>query len=125
MSSGKLESSTFHSIVSLSASLIPVIVFLIVLMAIDSFKLVRFRSVLWAILYGTVIAFVCLWISLGLLKLFNVRPEIFKHYLAPLIEEVLKATLVVYLILRRRVGFMVDATIFGFAVGTGFAIVEN
>jgi RsiW-degrading membrane proteinase PrsW (M82 family) len=125
MSPDTLESSTVHSVISLSASLIPVIVFLVVLMAIDSFKLVRFRSVLWAILYGTVIAFVCLWISLGLLKLFSVRAEVFVRYVAPFIEEVLKATLVVYLIRRKRVGFMVDAAIFGFAVGTGFAIVEN
>jgi hypothetical protein len=81
--------------------------------------------VLWAILYGTVIAFVCLWISLGLLRLFNISAETFKYYMGPLIEEVLKATLVVFLIRRKRVGFMVDAAIFGFAVGTGFAIVEN
>jgi RsiW-degrading membrane proteinase PrsW (M82 family) len=125
VSHGNLESSTFHSIVSLSASLIPVIAFLLVLMAIDSFKLVRFRSVLWAILYGTVIAFVCLWVSLGLLKLFDIRAEVFKYYVAPFVEEVLKAMLIVFLIRRKRVGFMVDAAIFGFAVGTGFAIVEN
>ncbi|UCH83705.1 MAG: PrsW family intramembrane metalloprotease [Candidatus Latescibacterota bacterium] len=125
MSSDSLESSNLHTVISLAASLFPVITFLIVLVAIDSFKLVRFRSVLWAILYGTVIAFVCLWVSLGLLEAFNIRADVFKRYVAPLVEEILKATLVVYLVRRKRVGFMVDAAIFGFAVGTGFAIVEN
>jgi hypothetical protein len=47
------------------------------------------------------------------------------RYVAPPIEETLKAAWVAWLIARRRVGFMVDAAIVGFAVGTGFALVEN
>ncbi len=31
----------------------------------------------------------------------------------------------IYLLARRRIGFLVDAAILGFAVGTGFALVEN
>ena len=45
--------------------------------------------------------------------------------LAPVIEEVLKGVAVVALIARRRVGFLVDASIAGFAVGAGFAAIEN
>jgi hypothetical protein len=41
------------------------------------------------------------------------------------VEEGLKALFIFYLIRRRRVGFMVDAAIYGFAVGAGFAIIEN
>jgi len=33
--------------------------------------------------------------------------------------------LIIVLIARGRVGFLVDATILGFAIGTGFAVVEN
>jgi len=40
------------------------------------------------------------------------------RYLAPPIEEILKAVWVVYLVRRHRVGFMVDAGIHGFAIGT-------
>jgi RsiW-degrading membrane proteinase PrsW (M82 family) len=32
---------------------------------------------------------------------------------------------IVLLIHANRIGFLVDAAIFGFAVGTGFALVEN
>ncbi len=45
--------------------------------------------------------------------------------MAPLIEEVLKAAYVLWLIRTARVGFMVDAAICGFAVGAGFSLIEN
>jgi len=45
--------------------------------------------------------------------------------IAPVVEELLKLLFVVYAIRGRRVGFPVDAAIVGFAVGTGFALVEN
>jgi RsiW-degrading membrane proteinase PrsW (M82 family) len=105
-----LESPSLHPVVSLSVSLIPVVVFLLVLIAIDSFKLVRFRGVSSAILYGGVVV---------------IDQTIFARYVAPAIEESVKAGLLIVVIRQRRVGFMVDATIYGFAVGAGFAIVEN
>ena len=37
----------------------------------------------------------------------------------------MKAAFIVVLIARRRVGFLVDAAVQGFAVGAGFAVVEN
>jgi hypothetical protein len=49
----------------------------------------------------------------------------YARYVAPPIEEILKAAPVAFLIARRRVGFMVDAAILGFAVGAGFALAEN
>jgi hypothetical protein len=44
---------------------------------------------------------------------------------APVVEEIIKGALIVAVLARNRVGFVVDAAITGFAVGTGFAIVEN
>jgi len=49
----------------------------------------------------------------------------FTRYVAPLVEEALKAIVIIVLIRRNRIGFLVDAAIFGFAVGAGFAIFEN
>ena len=46
-------------------------------------------------------------------------------YVAPVVEETLKAVFVVYLLRRARVGFVVDAAIHGFGIGTGFAFLEN
>jgi len=47
------------------------------------------------------------------------------RYAAPVTEETLKAVVLMYVFWRRRVGFLVDAAILGFAVGAGFAVVEN
>ena len=44
---------------------------------------------------------------------------------APIIEESLKAAVVIVLIRTRRIGFLVDASVLGFAVGAGFATIEN
>ena len=44
---------------------------------------------------------------------------------SPLLEELLKAIYIVWLLRRNKVGFVVDAATYGFAVGTGFAFIEN
>ena len=51
--------------------------------------------------------------------------ETFTRYVAPIVEELAKALIVVALVRAHRIGFLVDAAILGFAVGTGFALVEN
>jgi hypothetical protein len=42
-----------------------------------------------------------------------------------LIEEGLKAAYILYRIRSQKIGFLVDAGIHGFAIGAGFAVVEN
>jgi hypothetical protein len=54
-----------------------------------------------------------------------VSAPLLARYLAPPLEETLKALWIVFLLCRGRVGFLVDAAILGFAVGAGFALVEN
>lgn len=120
-----MSTQTLHATVCLSVSLLPVLVFLVALIFLDSYKLVRFRMVVYLILYGSLVAFVCLWLSSWIIQLLNVKMVTFRHYGAPVVEEVLKALAIVFLIRRKRVGFMVDASIAGFAVGAGFAIIEN
>jgi RsiW-degrading membrane proteinase PrsW (M82 family) len=120
-----VATETLRAIASLSVSLLPVVVFLFALIGIDSFKLVRFRSVLTAILSGSVAAFACLWVNSWILGAVVADSTIFVRYVGPAVEELFKAVLIVVLIHRKRIGFMVDAAIYGFAVGAGFAIVEN
>jgi hypothetical protein len=49
----------------------------------------------------------------------------FSRYVAPAVEEILKGAVIVVLLRRNKIGFMVDAALRGFAVGSGFALVEN
>lgn len=106
-------------------SLLPVLVFLVALVFLDSFKLVSLRAVLQAILAGALVAAACYFLSGFLLDHLPVSSLQYKRYIAPTLEEVLKSLYVVFLIRTMRTGFIVDAAIYAFAVGAGFALVEN
>ena len=106
-------------------SVVPVFVFLAGLVYLDSFKLVRLRSVIRVILLGCAAALVSFLLCVRLQGCFDLGTAPYARYVAPPMEEVLKALPLIYLITRKRVGFMVDAAILGFAVGAGFALVEN
>jgi RsiW-degrading membrane proteinase PrsW (M82 family) len=105
--------------------LVPVVLFLVGLMVLDSFKLVTRSTVIRAIAWGGVAALLSLGLNTVVLEGVRLDPVLVKRYVAPLIEELLKAVYVVVLIRGGRVGFLVDAAILGFAAGTGFALVEN
>ncbi len=111
--------------VNVSVALQPVLLFLGLLVFLDSFKLVSLRSVLFALLAGAAAAVAGAQVNDWLVLATGLASSPFSRYVAPLVEEALKALWVVVLVRRGRVGFLVDAAILGFAVGTGFALVEN
>jgi RsiW-degrading membrane proteinase PrsW (M82 family) len=110
-------------------ALVPVVVFLIVLILLDSFKLVRFSLLILCLVWGIGSAILSYFINSGLDGIIPTDPdraaEILSKYIAPIIEESLKMILLIALINRGRIGFMVDGAIYGFAIGCGFAILEN
>jgi len=105
--------------------LLPVCCFLAALVYLDSYKLIPMRWVLGVIALGCGAAIVSYPLNLIGLEWFDIEFVSFTRYVAPLIEEALKALVIIALIRRNRIGFLVDAAIFGFAVGAGFAIFEN
>ncbi len=106
-------------------SLLPVLAFLAALIYSDSFKLVKRSLVVQAILAGIITAGISYFINIYLLTGLVIQTTAYTLYISPVIEETLKASFVIYLIAKRKVGFMIDAAIYGFAVGAGFALVEN
>ncbi len=110
---------------NVALALLPVLLFLGLLVLLDSFKLVSVRSVVVALLAGAAAALAGAEVNRWLLDTAGIRPVVLSRYAAPVVEEVLKAVWVVVLLRRGRVGFIVDAAILGFAVGAGFALVEN
>jgi RsiW-degrading membrane proteinase PrsW (M82 family) len=111
--------------VSLAVSILPVFVFLGSLVLLDSYKLVRFRSIAVAILVGCATAGVSLAVNTWIHQITGMEGLTFRRYAAPVVEELIKSLYLIYLIRKGRIGFMVDAAIFGFAIGAGFALVEN
>jgi hypothetical protein len=49
----------------------------------------------------------------------------YSRYIAPWIEEALKAIVMIGLFRLNRIGYKLDAVISGFAIGAGFSVVEN
>lgn len=103
--------------------LAPVLCFLGALVLLDSYKLVRLRWVVMAVVGGMAIAGIAYFVNGALLEHFDFH--FYTRYVSPFIEEGLKALVIVVLIRSHRIGFLVDAAIFGFAVGAGFAVIEN
>ncbi len=112
-------------LVRAAIGLLPVLCFLAALVALDSYKLVRLRTVLTVLAAGAAVAVLCYGLNRFALAASGLRFGDYAGFVAPLVEEALKATVVLALIRMRHIGFLVDASVLGFAVGAGFATVEN
>jgi len=104
---------------------VPILLFLLFMKLIDSFKLVTIKQTLLALLSGGLVAIVVMFLNYNLFVWLQISPADFSRFVAPVTEEFFKILFIVYLIRAKKVGFMVDAAIVGFAVGAGFAIIEN
>ena len=106
-------------------ALIPVLLFLAALVHADSYKLLSLRAVLAMVAAGALAAGASYLANAYGYAHFAGDFQAYSRYVSPWIEEALKAAVLVVLIRTRRVGLPVDAGIAGFAIGTGFALVEN
>ena len=113
------------TVLGVAVSVLPVFLFLGALVLIDSYKLVALRAILLSIAAGVVAALASYGANVTLRPVLSVDFTHYSTYVAPVVEETLKAVFVVYLLQRNKVGFVVDAAIHGFSIGTGFAFVEN
>jgi RsiW-degrading membrane proteinase PrsW (M82 family) len=105
--------------------LLPALGLLAALVYLDGYKLVRLRAVVALLACGAAIAAATYALNRLFLERFPLPLPLFSRYVAPVGEELLKALVVVALVRAHRIGFLVDAAICGFAVGTGFGVAEN
>jgi len=108
-------------VLKLSISLLPVLAFLLVLILMDSYKLLKPMIVVLTILYGIFAAASAFFLQRYLIGSGQELTLIW----GPISEEFLKALLPVLMLKWKRVGFIVDSAIIGFASGAGFALLEN
>jgi protease PrsW len=103
----------------------PVLCFLAALLVLDSYKLVKLAAVIITVGSGVAVAGASYIVNGLALDAFAIDFTTYTRYVAPVVEEFFKGIVIVVLIRAHRIGFLVDAVISGFAVGTGFAMVEN
>src|SRR5580658_9006351 len=109
----------------LALALLPVMMFLAALRLLDSYKLVSLRTVGTALTAGAVAAVICYGINTVIFRQLHENQDRYIRFGAPVVEELAKGAFWIFLIAAARVAFMVDSAICGFAVGAGFALVEN
>ncbi|HET7789327.1 MAG TPA: PrsW family glutamic-type intramembrane protease [Gemmatimonadales bacterium] len=113
------------SVLAVAVSVLPVFAFLGTLLLVDSYKLVALRATLLSVAAGVVAGLAAYGANVWLRPALGLDWDQYSRYVAPVVEESLKAAFVVYLLRQNKVGFVVDAAIHGFAIGTGFAFLEN
>jgi protease PrsW len=116
---------TAELVVRASVGLLPVLCFLAAMRYFDSYKLVHLKPTLALIGAGALAAAASYFAGAAVIGGLELPFQAYSRYVAPLVEELLKGAVIVWLVARHRVAFLVDAAICGFAVGAGFAMVEN
>ena len=112
-------------VLQMVVALLPVLVFLAVLRLLDSYKLVSLGKVTVALAAGAGAAGICFVFNRFMFLQFPVYQDQYARFGAPVVEELAKAALWIFLIATARVAFLVDSAICGFGCGAGFALVEN
>jgi RsiW-degrading membrane proteinase PrsW (M82 family) len=103
----------------------PVLALLVAFDRVDVFKLISLRRIAALVLVGGLIAGLAYLANGGLMQGFPIDMSNYSRYVAPEIEEGLKAAAVIALFTANRIGYKLDAAITGFAIGAGFSMVEN
>ncbi len=106
-------------------SIVPLLIFIFVLIYLDSFKLVNIRTVLFVFIAGLFVAGISFFLNNLSYEMFGISQKLLLRIVAPIIEELLKYLVLVIIIRKGYVGFMSDAAIYGFIIGSGFAFAEN
>jgi len=112
-------------LIKIAVALLPVLAFLAGFSLLDAFKLVGWRTLGLLLLAGGALAALSYLVNWRAMDDLPIGHTDYTRYAAPVVEETLKASVVLFLFARNRIGFMIDAAIMGFAIGAGFALVEN
>jgi len=112
-------------LIKIIVSLIPAFIFLGLFLYLDSMKLVNQWIVLLCLGWGLLSAGFCFFINTYLIRHLGISFDTYSGFVAPFVEESIKLLVILWLIYKSRVGFMIDAAIYGFAVGSAFAFAEN
>jgi RsiW-degrading membrane proteinase PrsW (M82 family) len=112
-------------ILKVALCLSPVFLLLILLLFLDSLKLVNKTILLVCLGWGILSAALSFYSNTFLLRHFGLSFDFYSDYIAPVVEELLKMMLILLLITRNKVGFMIDGAIYGFSTGAAFSLAEN
>lgn len=106
----------------LFASVIP-LVFLYLVKRLNFFETHRVRWIVVALVWGAISVELSYLVSHPMALVLG-RPYVTTHT-APIVEEIFKSLVLLYLVRRADTTYFVDGAVYGFASGIGFSIAEN
>jgi RsiW-degrading membrane proteinase PrsW (M82 family) len=112
-------------VLKILVALLPVVVFLAGFTLLDAFHLIGWRWLAVLLAAGGVLAAISYFANWRVMDELPIGRSNYTRYAAPVVEETMKAAILLLLFARNRIGFMIDAAISGFAIGAGFSLVEN
>ena len=112
-------------IIDWSIALLPVLLLTALFMWLDVFKLMSLWEILGLLVMGGLAAAASYPLSGAFLDALPMGFNNYSRFVAPWIEEAMKAIVIISLFRFNRIGFKLDAIVSGFAVGAGFSVVEN
>jgi CRP-like cAMP-binding protein/RsiW-degrading membrane proteinase PrsW (M82 family) len=93
--------------------------------ALDVFGTGKLSTILVCLGWGTLGAYSLAYLINTRVIALGLSYDLLTNLTAPFIEEILKALVLVVLVRHPRFRYIVDGTVYGFAVGIGFALSEN
>ncbi|MDO8753183.1 MAG: PrsW family intramembrane metalloprotease [Anaerolineales bacterium] len=99
--------------------------YLFVIYKRDFFQTGNLRVVLACFLWGVGAYYIAVQVNSELVRSQLITRDVMVRFTAPIVEEILKCAILIYLIRRSDFTYFVDGAIYGFTAGIGFAIVEN
>lgn len=106
-------------------ALIPVLVMLAIFVWLDAFRLMSLVEIMTLLFLGGGAALLAYPISGRFIDTLPIGFNNYSRFVAPWIEEALKAIIMIGLFRFNRIGYKLDAVISGFAIGAGFSVIEN
>ena len=99
--------------------------FLGIIRKFDFYQTGQFQTILLSLVLGGIAYAPAAFINntLGYSKLLD--HNTIERFIAPVLEETLKALVLIYLVRRSQFTYTVDGALYGFATGIGFAVAEN
>ena len=97
-------------------SLLPVVLYMIILKLLDSFRIIRVRMLAECLVMGIVS---CVASALVVCSSDSIATYSF------IVEELLKGFPVLALVVRKKIVFFIEALVYGAVIGSGFALAEN
>lgn len=109
----------------LVAFLIPVVYLYFGVYKRDFFETSNTRLMIVCFIWGAIAYLLAAQVNSTLLRNGMISVDNLVRYSAPILEEILKGALLLYLIRRTDFTYFVDGAIYGFTIGIGFAVFEN